>query len=166
MSIIQIQEVTTEKVTKGKNFYFVANVVYTDNGKNFTKKVMSFANPKVFETLKNAAPGAYDVTVTKDGDYYNWSAIVPAGAAQQASNGVGQVMPQGGRVIGSNYETADERKSRQLLIVKQSSITNAIASYGDDIAGTPIDHILERAQLFVDFVYGVDEAMGQVDGGE
>lgn len=167
MSIITIQEVTTEFVKKPKGGYSVANVTYTDNGKNFTKKIMSFANPAVFDVVKDAKQGdLLDVTVTKDGEYYNWSSAkkvdkdVAAHAAPAA--------PSSGRVLGSNYETADERKLKQLYIIKQSSISNAIEfakmRTPEEEPYTPGD-ILTLAQQFVDFVYSVDENLEAVDSG-
>lgn len=156
MSLIQIQEVTTERVAKGRGGYNVANVVYTDGGKNFTKKIMSFSNPAVYETISKAQAGEqYDVTVTKEGEYYNWTKIVKAGAASPTSAGS---TPNSGRVTGSNYETADERKLKQLYIIRQSSIANAIEYLSKnprpDRVFSSVTDVLEIAQDFVDFVYG------------
>ena len=162
MSQITIQEVNTEFVKKGRTGYTKATVIYTDEkGENRNKQLMSFANPAVFDAVKDAVAGdKYEIKAVKEGDYWNWAAATKVSA--DAAPGAAKA-PSGGKVVGSNYETAEERKSRQLLIVKQSSITNAIASYGDDVAGTPVERILERAQMFVDFVYGVDENLGTVD---
>ena len=165
MSVITIQEVNKEFKTKGKGKWSELQVTYTDNGKNFQKKILSFQNPAVFEALQDAKQGDnYDVTVTKDGEYYNWSSAkkvdkdVAAGAAPNP--------PASGRVLGSNYETADERKLKQLYIIKQSSISNAIEFAKMRTPGeepyTPGD-ILDLAQQFVDYVYGTEENLGTVD---
>lgn len=166
MSVITIQEVNKEFKTKGKGKWSELQVTYTDNGKNFSKKIMSFQNPAVFEALQDAKQGdLFDVTVTKDGEYYNWSSakkvdkeVVAAGAAPNP--------PSSGRVLGSNYETADERKLKQLYIIKQSSISNAIEfakmRTPEEEPYTPGD-ILTLAQQFVDFVYSVDENLEAVD---
>ena len=165
MPVIVIQEVNKSVQTKGKAKWTVLDVTYTDNGKNFTKKVLSFANPAVFEVMQNATQGDnFDVTVTKDGEYYNWSSamkISKEAAAASTPNPPGQ-----GRVLGSNYETADERKIKQLYIIKQSSISNAI-EYMDAIdASYEVDELLEVAQRFVDYVYGTDEAVASVDSAD
>lgn len=164
MSIITIQEVTTEFVKKPKGGYSVANVTYTDNGKNFSKKIMSFANPAVFDAVKDAKQGdVFDVTVTKDGEYYNWSS---AKKLDKDTPEKAQAAPAAGRVLGSNYETADERKLKQLYIIRQSSISNAIEFAK---MRTPVEEpytpgdILDLAQQFVDFVYGTEEAVASMD---
>lgn len=163
MSIITIQEVTTEFVKKPKGGYSVANVTYTDNGKNFTKKIMSFANPAVFDVVKDAKQGdILDVTVTKDGEYYNWSS---AKKVDKDTTERPQAAPASGRVLGSNYETADERKLKQLYIIKQSSIANALMYLGfnEGVQDHSVNEVLAVAQQFVDFVYGVEENLGTVD---
>lgn len=159
MSQIVIQEVTVETVQKGRNKYQVANVVYTDNGKNFNKKVMSFSNPAVFDTIQKAKQGeTYEVKVVKDGEYYNWAAINPVGTARSTSVSGSQASTQSGKVIGSHYETPEERAKRQLMIVRQSSISNAIeylkASEREGDAAWNVNNVLDVAQEFVDFVYG------------
>lgn len=160
MSIIQIQEVTVEFVKKGKAGYNVANVVYDDGGKNYTKKIMSFANPAVFDAVKNAKVGeTYEVKVVKEGEYYNWAALTPVNNARAAN---AEVKPGSGKVVGSNYETAEERKLKQLYIIKQSSISNAIEYHKND-GEVQIEDILATAQQFVDFVYGVNENLEKVD---
>jgi hypothetical protein len=54
-----------------------------------------------------------------------------------------------GKVVGSNYETADERKLKQRLIVRQSSIGAAIELQPKS---TP-EAILELAKVFEDYCY-------------
>lgn len=157
---IKIQDVSTETVQKGKNKYQMATVVYTDGGKNYTKKIMSFSNPAVFDTVKNAKAGEeYDVKAVKDGDYWNWAAITKADGDTPT-----KAAPAAGKVVGSNYETAEERKVRQLLIVKQSSITNAL-SYLNRAGSEPynVQDVINIAQEFVDFVYGTNETLEEMD---
>jgi len=168
MSQITIQDVTTEYVKKGRSGYTKATVVYTDEkGENRTKPLMSFSNPAVFEALKDASQGdKFEIKVVKEGEYWNWSAAskVTADSAPGAAKAV-----SGGKVVGSNYETADERKVKQLYIIKQSSISNAIEfvkySQRDGVEPYTVGDILDIAQQFVDFVYGNDsEEVGSMDG--
>lgn len=155
---ITIQEVTVEKVAKGKQGYEVATVVYTDKGKNATKKIPSFAQPSVFVEVKNATPGSvWEVDLKKEGDYWNWVAIKPANsdAAPARTTGYVAAAPTGGKVTGSNYETPDERRIKQMYIIKQSSISNAIDYYKMNCVNeVSVSSVLETAQQFVDFVYG------------
>lgn len=163
MSQITIQEVNTEFVKKGRTGYTKATVVYTDEkGENRTKPLMSFSNPAVFEALKDATQGdKFEIKVVKEGEYWNWSAAsrVDKDATPSAK------APNGGKVVGSNYETADERKVKQLYIIKQSSIANAIEFVNGktDKDDYDTEAVLNIAQTFVDFVYGVDENLGTVD---
>lgn len=157
---IQIQEVTVETVRKGNNKpYSKANVVYTANGKNSTKPIMSFANPAVFDAVKDAAPGSmWDVEVKKDGDYWNWVGITSAGAEPERASVTTNTStaPRSGKVLGSTYETPDERKVKQMYIIKQSSISNALEYLKQtQPAGDYHTHdVVEVAQHFVDYVYG------------
>jgi hypothetical protein len=169
MPQITISEVSVEEVKKGKNAYFVANVTYqTGRGESKTKKIMSFANPAVFAIAKVAKAGeVYDIAYVPGDEYYNWASMKNMSGGDEApaparATGAGAV-PTSGKVTGSTYETAEERKVKQLLIVKQSCIANAISSYGEDVNGTPVAHILERAQLFVDYVYGNDKTLAEMD---
>lgn len=152
-----IQDVTFETVTKGRNSYQVATVVYTNGrGENKEKKVMSFNNPAVFATLQKAVNGTtYEVEL--DGaPYYNWKAISAVGgttAATPAKSGTKTA-----------FQEQDAR--RQLMIVRQSSIANAVSTLtpGAKAALNP-DDVLKVAQSYVDFVYG-NENLETVDGAD
>lgn len=149
---IVIQEVTTNNVKNGKGGYWVAEVTYSANGKNSTKKIFSFANPAVYEVMSKAVQGqSYEVELKKNGEYWDWVAVKSTESAPVKTKP--DVVP--GKVIGSNYETTEERKLRQLLIVRQSSISNAIDFF--KAQGTQefqVMEVLGIAQQFVDFVYG------------
>lgn len=161
---IKIQEVNIEEIRNGRNKYDKATVVYSFNGENRTQKLMSFSNPAVFAKVKAFKSGdEVVVTVTKDDKGYNqWASVEPAGA---------DIKTDGGPVKGttstrSSYETPEERAQRQLMIVRQSSISSAIAMLtpgvkeGETIGVTDV---LEVAQEFVDFVYGDTQALDGED---
>jgi hypothetical protein len=166
LSRITIQETTVSTVTKGKNSYQVAEVTFTtDRGENKTKKVMSFSNPGVFAIVsKISHPTPFEAE--NDGaPYYNWTKLTPAVEDSPKAPGA---QPSGGRVVGSTYETAEERKIKQLLIVRQSSITNALSYLNmvSDREGqqfVPKEDVIEIAQFFVDYVYGTDETLEALD---
>jgi hypothetical protein len=154
---VQIQEVSVETIQKGRNSYQSASVVHTANGKNSTKKIMSFTNPAVFNAVKDAAPGSmWDVDLKKEGEYWNWVGIKALDGGNEAAP------PKAGTVATrpttSTYETPDERKVKQLYIIRQSSISNALDYMkltSNDSAG--VEDVLTIAQEFVDFVYGRPE---------
>lgn len=159
MAIITVQEVNTSFVKKGKGGYHQAEVTYTDNGKNFTKKIMSFTNPAVFDTIKDAAQGdQFELAIKKEGDFYNWVSLAPV--SKDGPKSPPDAQPKNSYTPRPNntYETAEERKLKQLYIIRQSSIANAIEYLNVvDYKIDDINHVLSVAQQFVDFVYGNED---------
>lgn len=157
--IVTIQEVNVEKVKTGKTPYEKAVVKYSYDGNSRSQTLMSFSNPAVFKQVKEMQPGEnYDVTITKnDAGYNTWAAVKAAGAAPAAGKPASVTVPK------SNYETPEERKLRQLYIIRQSSIANAIELYNkintrnDLTRSDHVEYIKEIAQEFVDFVYAPNE---------
>lgn len=150
----QSAESTFTKTAKGG--YSNLNVSFIDErGQNKSWKLVSFANPKVFDTLKSATAGQVyniDTTVDEKG-YTKWQAAtlvegaVPAVASSSASKPAAV----------SNYETRDERNVRQRLIVRQSCLAQAIASL-EEKSDTTI--VLALAEQYVAWVF---EAPGLMD---
>lgn len=164
---VTIQEVVIDNGGAGKNKWQKATITYTYNGQNRKQTVMSFSNPAVFAYVsKIQAPTNVAVTVTKNAKGYDeWAAVEPVTADAPASPVKAAGAPSGGKVVGSNWETPEERAKRQLMIVRQSSISNAIEfikfkELNDATSAT----VLNLAQEFVDFVYGTEEKLGSMDG--
>lgn len=157
---VTLKDLAIEDVAKGRSKYQKATVTYTTaGGETRTQSIMSFANPEVFKTIQTFKTGdVVDVTLTKnDAGYVNWAKVVLAGAAKAAA-------PAGGKVVGSNYETPDERKLRQMYIIKQSSIANAIDYFkARNQTEFDINMLLGVAQDFVDFVYDADKELETMD---
>ncbi len=154
---IKIINVAVETVPSGKGrSYEKAAVSYESNGREQTFTLMSFTNPAVFKTIKDAQQGQeFEVTVGKNDKGYNsWVAVAPAtgGSSQPGKT-------SSTTVAKSTYETPEERKLKQLYIIKQSSISNAIAYYKDvvDGGGEPatVEKVIETAQQFVDWIYDI-----------
>jgi hypothetical protein len=159
---IKIVSVTVEKVAgKGKSQgYEKAEVVYRDDRNEVkTKNIVSFANPSVFNAVKNAqANDTFDVSVTKDDKgYYQWTSVTqsdgttPTASISKASEGK-QGAPLGtGR---SNFETPEERALRQRLIVRQSSLSTAVEVLTTGAKAPPSkDDVFSLAEQFHDWVY-------------
>ena len=168
---VTIQEVTIDNGGAGKNKWQKATVTYTHNGQNRKQTVMSFSNPAVFAYVsKIQHPVAVNVTVTKNAKGYDeWAAVEPATGEAPASPVKAAGAPSGGKVVGSNWETPEERAKRQLMIVRQSSISNAIEYLSvtkglKEDSDEAVKHVLAVAQEFVDFVYGTEEKLGSMDG--
>lgn len=149
IEIIDVSQPTATKTAKGQ--YQTIEVSYkNEQGQVQGKKLMSFSNPSVFKAVQGYVKGdRLDVETTKDEQgYWQWKAInkegeAPARAAAPASGG-------GGKVVGSNYETAEERAKKQVYIVRQSSISSAIELLGQ---GKSVDDVLSTAKAFESYVF-------------
>lgn len=159
---IEILKVGVEN--KGK--YRVAVVDHkTVDGKVDSKKVMSFVNKDVFTTLSSAQTGdQFDVTSEKDKNgYWQWITVVPAGKA----NGTSPAKTASSNVR-SSYETPEERAARQVYIVRQSSIANALTYYSELVDHSKgkqpsVDDIVSVARLFEGYVFGADSVKDELN---
>ncbi len=154
MISIEIVDVKTEP--KGK--YRIANITYKGpDGKIEGKKVVSFGPSKdVFKVVSEAQQGdKFSVKSEKVGDFWNWTAIEAAGKADGAvSQSSGGRASTGNTTARSNYETPEERAKRQVYIVRQSQLTNAV-EFLQATKGKAFNQndVLEVAAEFVDFVF-------------
>ena len=106
-----------------------------DQGQAQSKKLMSFANPAVFKAAQAWQKGdVVHVSTEKDANgYWQWTAVGSADAVTDTRSDTdapaqAQASSTKTRVTGSNYETKDERAARQIMIVRQSSLSNAVAT--------------------------------------
>ncbi len=123
---------------------------------------MSFANPDVFTKVPTYVGRDAEVSITKnDAGYNQWSGISdPGEGAPTAAPTGGSTAPQAAtRVTGSNYETPAERAAKQVYIVKQSSISAAIALAGHNKEKATPQEIVATAQAFVDYVFDKNESI-------
>ena len=139
--------------TKGKNKWQEVTVEFEGEKGKQARKILSF-NKDVFEQAKQMEVGKnYDVEITKEGDFWNWTNI----NLDSASNSGGKASaPSGGS--GNNWvdRTALDREKfefekgdKQRLIIRQSCLANAIAYLGNN---QDVDELLSVAEHFVDFV--------------
>jgi hypothetical protein len=144
------QETSFTKTAKGGYSTMVVGYV-DDKGANKSWKLISFANPKVFDIFKEAKPNSvYEVTTAKDAkDYTQWADAVLVGGA----TGPTAVKP----ASVSNYETREERAARQVLIVRQSCLAQAVAYYGLQKEAPNHVDLLSLADTFVDWVFKYNE---------
>lgn len=159
--LISINKVLVSTAPKG---YSVAEVFYSREGKEEARKLMSFVDENLFKTVTSFEKFPVDVNVVlakekskKDGkEYWQWKAI-------EQSNGSTTepaLAKSGGRVLGSNYETPSERAKRQVYIVRQSSLSNAVAFYAAvEPKGITVDSaaIIELADKFASYVLDTSE---------
>jgi len=150
--IIEVLSSTVTTVPTAKGSYQVCELAFknkTFQDKVEGKKIMSFAEKEAFTTLSTASMGSVFtvVRVKDDKGYWKWQSVTPgANAAEAASSGNASSK--------STYETADERAARQVMIVRQSSISNAIALLKTEKHTPTTKDILDVAKEFEDFVFG------------
>lgn len=153
---IELIDVTVED--KGK--YKIAQVAYRDQGKAKDKKVMSFgAQENAFKYLQKLEGKAKGINLTvsmeknKDG-YWDWISLTEGSSqsAAAAPTSGGNAVPARG-----NWETPEERAARQVYIVKQSSLSNAIAVLNQIKKSYEVTEVITLAKEFEAFVFGYNE---------
>lgn len=169
MSTVQIKLLAPVSITKpnaSKNYQQMV-VTHQEVGKDKPdgKKIFDFNTPKeVWETLKTAEIGAtFEVERQKDkkeGKYWEWIAIRPVDASSPtavASSPVAATPAQysgtssAGTTRVGNWETPEERAKKQVYIVRQSSLSNAIEYHKGEEATT--DDIIQTARIFENYVF-------------
>lgn len=169
MSTMQIEIVANpvSTVPTAKGSYQVIDLAYKNKSfqdKLEGKKVMSFTNKDVFAALQKASFGdVFNVSrVKNDKGFWDWTAVssdvlatdVPATVSNSSSQvKTGTVTPK------SNYETAEERAARQVLIVRQSSISSAVDLAVANKIKDP-QEVITIAKTFEQYVFGKEPVNG------
>jgi len=160
IKVINVGAPETTKTARGG--YQSIQVAYEKDGKIEGKKIMSFANPKVYKGVQELVAGDIATVTAEKGEpnasgqaYWQWTAISVGGAPASVGTSTGASTPTATAKPVSNYETREERELKQRYIVRQSSITAAINLLGSK-AKTPADVILV-AKEFEAFVFGEDK---------
>lgn len=159
-----INVLKSEKTTRqGKTSSYVQlELTYKriDTGKIESKKLMSFANhPQVYQSLIEAKMDEqYLVTAEKNEGtgYWDWIEAIPQAPGASTPSTPNQAAPQNvpaSTTVRSTYETAEERAKKQVYIIKQSCLAQAVAY----VIGTKqkiesVSEITNLAQNFVDWV--------------
>ena len=116
----------------------------------------------MFDTIKNAEPGSTWTVTEKDDEYKNWASVVPeANEAVAARPSTTSDSPAPAKATVSQYETRDERNTRQRLIVRQSCLSNAVAALSVGAKSPPtLADVAAYADALVAYVF---EAPSLVD---
>lgn len=139
----------------GNKTYSKATVTYHNlaTGKIEAKQIFPFSVSKdLFEKVKALEAGqAYSVNTEKDEKgFWIWTEIDRQdGATMAATPARGAAVPTTGR---PQYETASERAARQVYIIKQSSLANAISLLKTEKVQPSPQEVIEVAQLFTNWV--------------
>lgn len=124
------------------------DVEYIRDGKNVSRKLAAVGETeKVVKILADATPGDhYEIQIEKKGDFYNWNDAKKVEAVAAAAKTSYQAKT-------NTYETPEERARKQVYIVRQSSITNAIEVLKTHGEKVDAEEVKALAQEFVDFVF-------------
>lgn len=149
---VTIKNVNVEWNGEGRKKWGKAVVEYSYNGEARKQNVMSFTNPDVFKKVQELEGQTVEVELTKNDKGFNEWKSVSAGSPSATVSTTGSATAT--RVSGSNYETKEERAARQVLIVKQSSLSSAVATLSPG-AKTALDPktVIALAQEYADWVF-------------
>jgi hypothetical protein len=158
-----IKSVDVEWVGSGAKKYGKAAVKH-DNGKGEkTQYLVSFKNPEVFKKVQEMVGQTVEVENKKEGDFWQWVSINASGTTSVSVPSVAAGASTT-RVSGSNYETKEERAARQVLIVKQSSLSAAVATLSPGAKGAlKSDEVLALAQEYTDWVFDNKRDSGSIE---
>jgi hypothetical protein len=146
---INVIDVKVNKVP-GKAWNQVEVSYKNDNGELKGKKLMSFSVKDGLDLLTKAKEGdLLDVGVVQENGYWNWKTVSPANGAAPAKTGYS--------VPARDFETKTERAARQVLIVRQSCLSTAVALYGMGKVVPAVGDVIEVAKQLEAFVFSPTE---------
>ncbi len=163
--VIEVLSVSkgTQPTKTGKTMEYL-EVAYKRDGKVEGKKLFRPFAKEVCAALDNASTGQkYTITAEKEGEYWQWKAASTGDSGQSASSGssASSSTSSGAQKspVKGEWETKEERAQRQVMIVKQSSLANAIATLKAETAVDP-ENVIAVAQRYTDWVLGNDQPKG------
>jgi len=165
ITVIDVGTPNTHTAKNGRSYQSMEVTYKGDNGQVSSKKLMSFSNPDVFNQAKSWEKGtAVNINAQKDDNgYWQWIGILADGEQAPASTvaqGSATVKPAGtNRVTGSNYETKEERADRQIMIVRQSSLSNAVATLTTHGTKLSANDVINLAKTYEAWVLGKDKVV-------
>lgn len=144
---IEIVDVTVEEVARpsGKGSYEKATVAFKNSeGKLEAKTLMDWASKEIWPSIVAAKKGdTFSIERTKnDKGYWDWVGIARQEMPVAPSNPTKAPAKP-------TYETPEERAHRQVLIVRQSSVSNAVALLGPK---AKVEEVLKVADTFYNYV--------------
>lgn len=163
MNIIGIVISVDHNVTIAKHgggSYVGTRLTYRDDGgslreQNFTQQTLKF-NKGIGAALTNLKAGEkFTMVKEKEGEFWNVKQMIVGGGvpdAPPATQGAKPAMSPK-----STYETPEERAARQVMIVRQSSISSAINMLGISKKSISTDEVIAVAKEFEAYVMGKEE---------
>ena len=161
ISIIDVGSLNTHSAKNGRQYQSLEITYKNEQGQAQSKKLMSFSAPDVFKAAQSWTKGdSVNVSTKKDDNgYWQWIKILGEGEVDSQAT-VGAAVTQGAKPAAartSNYETPDERAARQVMIVRQSSLSNAVATLAlagsNTTQGSPSE-VIALAKQYENWVLG------------
>lgn len=159
ITVIDVTE-NTKKSESGRTFQQLEVAYKNEQGQPQLKKLISFSNPNVYKAAKEWVKGdVVNVTTVKNEKtgYWDWVGLEGEGAVATSKP---TSTPTGARVTGSNYETKEERAARQLYIIRQSSLANAIEILNK---GADTMEVLRLADKLVNYVLAKTDGVDAIN---
>lgn len=127
---------------------------------NFHNNTFKF-NPKIKVALANLNPGD-DFTMVKEkkGEFWNVVDILSGGAVTTSQPSANK--PTATASPKSNYETPDERAARQVMIVRQSSLSTAVAALKNEKNTVSAKDAITYAKELEAYVMGIEFDDGSI----
>lgn len=168
-----LEVATNQTIAKnGGGSYKGTRLTYRDSEGAIKEKCIHENALKYNPTLKNQLSelsGGDDFTMVmeKEGDFWNIKGItkgVVENDPSPATVGNGKTSATSSNPSPrSTYETPEERAKKQVLIVRQSSVTSAIAYSATLKTPLPINEILKTAEQITAFVFQSDFDDGSIE---
>lgn len=157
IKILNVGEIESRRGPK--KTYKVFQLAYSLDQQSRDKAIMEFS--AVFKVLSKAQPGeVYEIESKKnDAGYVDWLSAVKVGEAGAAPAASATSASKGAQVSKGTWETPEERAARQVMIVRQSSISSAVAliAAGGEPGRATVGDTIELAKAFEAYVMGTDE---------
>jgi hypothetical protein len=161
---IKVIKTTQEVQEKGKAKWTKLNVVFHNEatGKVDGRNVLSFTNKDVYAALSAAQrDDVFEVTeITNAKGYPEVVKVEKLAPESMASPTVTDVQVAAAKTTTaprSNFETPEERAARQEYIVRQSSLSNAVAVLSVGAKSPPsLEDVTNLADKFVGYVFKRD----------
>jgi hypothetical protein len=163
INIQVIQNVLKSATSKAGKPYKLHEIAYKnlDNGKVEEAKINQYSD--LFSKVAEMQAGmSFTITKEKVNDFWTWTKVdimtdkptTPAAATSAAGYKSTYETPAGYK---STYETPEERARRQVLIVRQSSLTNAVAILSPGAKGAlKKEDVLVLAQQLSEWVFATN----------
>ena len=164
--LIKIVAIASELKTNAKGTsYKSLTVDFRDENNKLSSKTINVfgAQKRTGEILEEATPGqVYEVTAVKNNaGYWDWTdaritteqlgSTSTVSAAQASSKPQTNTSASSG---GRGFETPEERAKKQVYIVRQSSLANAVATLSVGVKSPPSpEDVIKVARLYEGYVF-------------